>query len=123
MRNLTFTIIAIAGLVAAACGGGGGGSGSGGGSQAPAVRVTLSDFKFAPTPIEVPANTKVAFQLTNSGSVEHDITAKDMGLHLLVGTAKRVEEVVGPFKPGEYEIYCGVAGHKEAGMVGKIVVK
>ncbi len=123
MRNLTFTIIAIAGLVAAACGGGGGGSGSGGGSQAPAVRVTLSEFKFDPAPIEVPANTKVSFQLTNSGTVEHDITAKDLGLHMLVAAAKRSQEEVGPFKPGTYDIYCGVAGHKEAGMVGKIVVK
>lgn len=116
MRKLTLTLIGIAGIVAAACGGGGA-------AQMPSVRVTLSDFKFAPAPIQVPANTKVAFQLTNSGSVEHDVTAKDLGMHLYVGTAKRVEEVVGPFKPGTYDIYCGIAGHREAGMVGKIVVK
>lgn len=117
MRKLTFALFGIAGLVAAACGGGGGGtSGS-------AVRVTLSEFKFTPNPIEVPANTKVSFQLTNSGTVEHDITAKGIGLHLYVAAAKRSQEEVGPFQPGEYEIYCGIAGHKEAGMVGKIVVK
>lgn len=118
MRRLTFALIGTAGLVAAACGAAGGST-----SSAPAVRITLSDFKFAPTPIEVPADTKVSFQLTNAGSVEHDITAKGLGLHLYVAAAKRSQEEVGPFKPGEYEIYCGVAGHKEAGMVGKIVVK
>ena len=117
MRKLTFALIGIAGLVAAACGGGGG-SPSGA-----AVRVTLSEFKFAPTQIEVPANTKVSLQLTNSGTVEHDITAKGLGLHLYVAAAKRSQEEVGPFKPGTYDIYCGIAGHKEAGMVGKIVVK
>lgn len=115
MRKLTFALIAIAGIVTASCGAGA--------AQTPSVRVTLSDFKFTPNPIEIPANTKFALQLTNSGAVEHDITAKDLGLHLLVGTAKRVEQEVGPLKPGEYEIYCGVAGHKEVGMVGKIVVK
>ncbi|MDQ3097793.1 MAG: cupredoxin domain-containing protein [Chloroflexota bacterium] len=115
MHQLTFRLIATAGIAAAAC--------SAGTAQTPSVRVTLSDFTFAPMPIEVPANTKVAFQLTNSGSVEHDVTAKDLGLHLHVGTAKRVEEVVGPFKPGTYDIYCGIAGHREVGMVGKVVVK
>lgn len=117
MRRLTFVLIGIAGLVAAACGGGGGGA------SGNAVRITLSEFKFAPTPIEVPANTKVSFQLTNTGTVEHDLTAKGLGLHLYVAAAKKSQEEVGPFKPGEYEIYCGIAGHKEAGMVGKIVVK
>lgn len=127
MRRLTFALIGI-GLVAAACGGGGGsGGGNGGGTAAgpagAAVRVTLSEFKFAPTPIEVPANRKVTFQLTNSGTVEHDITAKGLGLHLYVAAAKKSQEEAGPFTPGEYDIYCGIPGHKEAGMVGKIVVK
>lgn len=125
MRKITFALIGIAGLVTAACGGGGGGaSGSGGGSSgAAAVRVTLSEFKFAPTPIEVPANTKVSFQLTNAGTVEHDLTAKALGLNLYVAAAKKSQAEAGPFTPGEYEIYCGIPGHKEAGMVGKIVVK
>jgi uncharacterized cupredoxin-like copper-binding protein len=25
--------------------------------------------------------------------------------------------------PGEYEYYCAVPGHKQAGMVGKLIVK
>lgn len=128
MRRLTFTLIVIASLVAAACGGGGGsGGGSGGGTAAgpsgTAIRITLSEFKFAPTPIEVPANTKVSFQLTNAGTIEPDLTANGLGLHLYVAAAEKSQEQVGPFAPGEYEIYCGIAGHKEAGMVGKIVVK
>lgn len=117
MHRLTLALIGITGIVAAACGGGGGGP------SGAAVRVTLSEFKFTPTLIEVPANTKVAFQLTNAGTVEHDITAKGLGLHLYVAAAKRIQEEVGPFKPGQYEIYCGIAGHKEVGMVGRIVVK
>jgi uncharacterized cupredoxin-like copper-binding protein len=28
-----------------------------------------------------------------------------------------------PTKPGTYEFFCTVAGHKEAGMVGTLVVK
>jgi len=126
MRRITFALVGTMGLVAAACGGGGGSPSGGGSSSAAAgaaVRVTLSEFKFTPTPIEVPANTKVSFQLMNSGTIEHDLTAKGLGLHLYVAAAKKSQEDVGPFTPGEYEIYCGIAGHREAGMVGKIVVK
>ena len=28
-----------------------------------------------------------------------------------------------PSEPGEYEIVCGLAGHIESGMVGKLTVK
>ena len=33
------------------------------------------------------------------------------------------EWVLTPMKPGKYELYCSIKGHKEAGMVGEIVVK
>jgi len=116
MRTLAFALIALAGIVTAACGAAT--------PQLTSVRVTLTDFQFEPTPIEIPANTKVTLQLTNLGSVEHDITADGLGLHVHVMTSeKRVEQEVGPFKPGTYDIYCGVVGHRESGMIGKIVVK
>lgn len=28
-----------------------------------------------------------------------------------------------PTKPGSYEFYCAVPGHKEAGMVGTLIVR
>jgi uncharacterized cupredoxin-like copper-binding protein len=28
-----------------------------------------------------------------------------------------------PTKPGTYEFFCTVAGHKDAGMVGTLIVK
>ena len=115
-RTIAFALIALAGIVTAACGAGT--------AQMTSVRVTMDDFSFGPTLIELPANTKVALQLTNLGSVEHDITADGLGLHVhVMTTEKRVQEEVGPFKPGTYDIYCGVVGHRESGMVGQIVVK
>ena len=33
------------------------------------------------------------------------------------------EWVLTPMKPGEYELHCSIKGHKEAGMIGEIVVK
>src|SRR5688572_30769744 len=98
MRML-ITLTVAAGIVAAACGP----SASG----LPEVRV----------------GRKVEFKLTNNGRVEHDITAEGVGLHAHVMSAERLAFESGPFTPGEYDIFCSVVGHREAGMVGKIVVK
>ncbi len=39
----------------------------------------------------------------------------------LMGQTNTIEFT--PTKPGTYEFFCTVAGHKEAGMVGTLVVK
>jgi nitrite reductase (NO-forming) len=114
MRMLIALAVA-AGIVAAACGA----SASG----LPEVRVVMTDFKFSPQRIEIPAGRKVEFKLTNNGRVEHDITADGIGFHAHVMSAERLALESGPFTPGEYDIFCSVVGHREAGMVGKIVVK
>lgn len=113
--RLLFALTAAAGIVAAACGP----SASG----LPEVRVVMTDFKFSPQRIEIPAGQKVEFKLTNNGRVEHDVTAEAVGLHLHVMPSQRVSFASGPFTPGEYDIFCSVLGHREAGMVGKIVVR
>lgn len=117
MRKLAYALIGIAGIVASACGGA---------AVAPAlpeVRVSMSEFKFSPNTIQIPAGTKVEFKFTNSGVVEHDLIAEGIGFHVMVPASKRLSLESGPFAPGEYDTYCSVPGHREAGMVGKIVVK
>lgn len=114
MRTL-IALIGAAGIVAAACGPAR--------SGLPEVRVVMTDFAFAPRPVEIPAGRKVELKLTNSGRVEHDITADGIGFHVHVMAGERLALEAGPFEPGEYAFFCSVVGHREAGMVGKIVVK
>lgn len=116
MRRFALALMGAAGIVASACGGAAS-------SSLPEVRVTMTDFKFAPNPIEIPAGRMVEFKLTNSGSVEHDLTAKGIGFHARVPAAKRESVPSGPFTAGTYDIYCALPGHREAGMIGRIVVK
>ncbi len=47
----------------------------------------------------------------------------DFSLHVSADAGQSNKLVFTPSEAGEYEIYCSVEGHKEAGMVGKIIVK
>ncbi len=44
-------------------------------------------------------------------------------LHVAAGPAAQGKLTFTPSKPGTYEFFCTVAGHKEAGMVGTLTVK
>jgi uncharacterized cupredoxin-like copper-binding protein len=44
-------------------------------------------------------------------------------LEVEVFAAKKIDLYFIPIVPGTYELVCDIAGHKEAGMVGTIMVK
>jgi len=86
------------------------------------VRVRMSEFKYEMQPVEVPAGT-VTFQVENVGTVEHDflIEGLDKGTQQLRPGQSATLTV--DLKPGSYNVFCNVAGHKEAGMQMQLVVK
>jgi uncharacterized cupredoxin-like copper-binding protein len=114
----------------------------------PATEITVeaTDFAYNPVSITVPAGQPVTLTLTNTGKVEHDfvidkinvtdVEASDTGpaAHHQMGDmpeydlhffAKAGDTSVLNFtalEPGTYEIFCSIEGHKEAGMIGELVV-
>jgi nitrite reductase (NO-forming) len=92
-------------------------------SIAPAsVSITASEFKFSPTSIQVAVGQKVTLTLQNSGAVEHDVTIPSAGFSLL---ARAGQTATGDFtfdKPGVFDFFCSIPGHKDAGMKGSVTV-
>ncbi len=101
--------------------------------------VTLSDFKFTPDTFVVPAGKEITLNLKNEGTVEHEFVIMKLGttvgehfgpedednIYWEVETAEGESKTVtfiAPSEPGEYQVVCGIEGHLEAGMVGKLVV-
>jgi len=107
-------------------------------------------MKFLPATVEVKAGQPVKMTMRNSDSVDHDFSimefpmskmssnaepvaghtmggssgmAKEPELHIAVAMGKSGTLEFTPSKPGGYEFFCTVAGHKEAGMKGTLVVK
>jgi plastocyanin len=147
MGKLLVALAAIA-LVVAGCGGddddnssgsqgngadtssAGGGASSGGGSSggggASSLKLTADPggaLKFDKTQLNAKAG-KVTITMDNPSSVPHAVEVEGNGVEeetktLTQGTAKLTVDL----KPGKYEFYCPVDGHKDAGMKGTLTVQ
>jgi nitrite reductase (NO-forming) len=92
-------------------------------AAAPAsVTITASEFKFSPTHLQASVGQKVTVTLNNTGVVEHDITIPDVGFTLLARAGQTATGDLTFDKPGDYEFFCSIPGHKDAGMKGTLTV-
>ena len=108
-------VVALASLaVAVACGGGDTAAGG-------PVAVSLSEWKIESKPATVKAGT-VTFAVKNTGNLEHNFVITGVGKSPTV-LAKDATTLEVSLKPGSYEVHCDLAGHKEAGMTGRLEVK
>ena len=107
---------------AAAAGGGTSASGAGG-----TVNLTATEYKFNPSDPTVKAG-QVTFSEKNDGQTTHSLEVEDV----TPGHDEEIEGDVSPgqsgtltvnLKPGKYEFYCPIPGHKELGMEGEVTVK
>lgn len=97
----------------------GGDEGAASGEQE--VTVTAHDIYFDPAEIKIKAG-KVKFVLPNEGAAEHDFSIDELNVqvNMPAGTTQTVEVDV---PAGTYQYYCNIPGHKDAGMVGTLVVE
>ena len=101
----------------------GGGGASGGGSS---VNVSETEYKLNPSDPTVKAG-QVTLNATNDGTVTHSLEVE--------GTSSGDQELKSELqpgqsgtltvnlKPGKYEFYCPIDGHKDLGMKGEITVQ
>ena len=115
------------------------------------VSMQASEFRFDPATVEVQAGQQVTITMQNMGTVEHDFVIQEMPMEQAAGDSESAGAVMPghtmdemamepavhmgamagmsgsvtfvPTKPGTYEFFCAVAGHKEAGMVGTLMVR
>lgn len=110
-----------------------------------AATVTMRDIAFEPVTLEVRVGEPMRIELRKDGALVHDFTIETMpltgkstqggisggqhdhqagqfALHLALEAGKRGEARFTASKAGEYDYFCTVAGHREAGMRGTIRV-
>lgn len=93
-----------------------------GASSAQDVTVAMHDIYFDPAEFTIPANTPVKVTLPNQGAAPHDFSIDALGISVTVNPGETGEVTIDA-PAGEYEYYCNIPGHKEAGMVGKLTVQ
>ncbi|HEY4690709.1 MAG TPA: cupredoxin domain-containing protein [Anaerolineae bacterium] len=137
---VAMAVLAMLSLVLSACGG----------SAAPAtpevkeIVVKVTEFAFSPAEIRAKVGQPMRIMLQNDGAVLHDMssidamvdmmqgegashdmgnTASQMKMHVAAEASQKATLEFKPTQAGTYEFFCSVAGHKEAGMVGKLIVE
>lgn len=110
------------------------------------ITVEASDFAYKPASITVPAGEPVTITLNNIGKIEHDFVVEkinvtnaeasdtgpaahhqgghnpDYNLHFFAKAGETATLQFTALEPGTYEVFCSIEGHKEAGMISKLIV-
>ena len=92
---------------------------------AAATKVDVSETEFKIALAKTPTKAgSYEFTVTNDGNIPHDFVVKGNGVNektpiLNKGDTKTLKVEL---KPGTYDLYCSVPGHKQAGMDLKLTV-
>lgn len=95
------------------------------GSSVVQVTIQATDqFRFVPDVINAKPGQQIQLTLQNTGSLDHSFVLPDLNINYQLPAGKTLKETFSaPSKAGTYQFYCNVPGHKEAGMVGNLIVK
>jgi plastocyanin len=92
---------------------------------ADALAVSVLDFMIDPAELEVTGPT-VTIAVTNDGPTPHNLTVRDAAGDVIIGTddlgVGESETISGELEPGDYTIFCALAGHESLGMSGTLTV-
>ena len=122
--RIRLTLIALLGLVACSAPDA---SGSPAAEMPPvdALAVSVLDFMIDPADLEV-AGPTVTIAVTNDGPTPHNLTVRDAAGEVVTGTddlgVGESETISGELEPGDYTIFCSLAGHESLGMSGTLTV-
>ncbi len=121
-RNIyILSAIALLAVLLAACGGGGGASTD----KSPlTVTVTATEFKFDPANLNAAPGQTINLTVKNIGSVQHTWVLPNQNVKITVDPGKSVTQTfTAPAAAGTFPFECDIPGHKDAGMVGQLIVK
>ena len=93
------------------------------GDTAVPLTVTMRQLRFQPETIRIPAGQEVTLLLDNLELLEHSLDIDALNIHIPLAGQEKETVTLPPLPPGTYDVYCGVAGHREAGMVGTLIVE
>lgn len=88
-----------------------------------ALSVSMVDIAYEETELSIPANTDVELTAVNNGVLQHDFVIDNPAINSGMVDPGASATITLNLPPGTYEFYCSVPGHKEAGMVGTLIVE
>lgn len=87
------------------------------------IEVEGGSMYFKPNEIKVKLGETVKIKFTNAGGM-HDFVIDEFNVKTkILGSGKTETIEFTTDKLGEFEFYCSVAGHRQSGMFGKVIVE
>jgi plastocyanin len=80
-------------------------------------------FTFDQTELRVRVGELTAMRLDNSHAIPHSFDVDELNVHVAMPPGKSALALFRPTEPGTYTFYCNLPGHREAGMVGTLIVE
>ena len=90
---------------------------------ADSVEISMVDLAFEPNDLTIPADTDVSIVLTNHGVAPHNFYFDDLDVHSDTLRPGDKATLTVNLPAGTYTFYCNIPGHRQAGMVGTLVVE
>lgn len=118
LRHLTIAVLVASALALTACSVGGGESDLDLGTAD--VVLVADDMVYPDAPTELPSGP-ITIALDNQGNATHDIMIADTKVAQASGGRGDIGEV--DLEPGTYEVWCSIAGHRDAGMLFEVTVR
>jgi plastocyanin len=87
------------------------------------VRIVSTEFRYAPAEVVVPSGRAVTLVLDNRGAeTEHGLFVQALGFRLQAKAGETARKNILVEKPGKYDFTCDLPGHRDAGMMGTLIV-
>lgn len=67
--------------------------------------LTISDHRFSPETLTVPANAAFDLTVVNADSTAEEFESNDFHVEKVIGGGKQMTFHIGPLTPGEYEFF------------------
>ena len=91
-------------------------------AKLPALATLPNGFKFDRTELRAKVGETVALRLENQDTNAHSFDIDEFNVHAPLPAGATSLALFTPGTPGTYTFYCSIPGHREAGMVGTLVV-
>lgn len=85
--------------------------------------VTAAGVRFEQAELRAQVGETVALRLENRDAAGHSFDIDELAVHVAIVPGEPALALFRPDVPGTYTYYCAVPGHREAGMVGKLIVE
>jgi uncharacterized cupredoxin-like copper-binding protein len=87
------------------------------------VSVVMSNVRFDPSELELVADKTTAVFVTNEDGFDHSVDVDALDIHVLIPSHQTKVVMIELGAGANLELYCAIPGHRDSGMVARVVAR